>query len=90
MRQNRAAVKEPLLQSLFRPILQRALPMLVRMQWLRKLAQPLWTRFPSLKSRLRRAASGPAPSTAFTQLDDAQVRVLLDLRDATQDSRTRP
>jgi hypothetical protein len=81
-------VNEPLVKSLIRPILQRALP---SMRWLAQLAQPFFVRFPSLKSRLRRAASAPpASATATTELNDAQLRVLLDLRDASQDSRTRP
>jgi hypothetical protein len=84
-------VNEPLVKSLIRPILQRALPTLGRMRWLAKLARPFFVCFPSLKSRLRRAASAPpASATATTELNDAQLRVLLDLRDASQDSRTRP
>jgi len=76
---------------MMRPILQRALPTLGRMPWLARLARPLFIRFPSLKTRLRRAASTPlATATAVTELGDAQLRVLLDLQGAIDDSRTRP
>jgi hypothetical protein len=76
---------------MIRPILQRALPTLGRMPWLARLARPFFIRFPSLKTRLRRAASPPlATGTAVTELSDPQLRVLLDLREAIDDLRTRP
>jgi hypothetical protein len=91
VRQNRPFVNEPLVKSLIRPILQRALPTLGRMPWLARLARPVFLRFPSLKTRLRRAAAAPlAAAPDAVALSDAQLRVLLDLREATEDSRTRP
>jgi hypothetical protein len=67
-----------------RNVLRRVLPALSRRRWLVKLATPVFFLAPSIKARLQRiAAAQPvvAPVRKIV-LNDAQLRVLLDLRDA--------
>jgi hypothetical protein len=72
-----------------RSALRRILPALARRKWVAALAQPLFLALPSLRTRLKRIAQAQpvAPAVREIELDDAQLRVLLDLRDALPPAR---
>jgi hypothetical protein len=69
-----------------RAAVRRLVPFVSRHPFLLALAARALAAFPSLKLRLRSLASEPLPAVA-QQLDDAQLRVLIDLRDAARPRR---
>jgi hypothetical protein len=75
-----------LIPRLARAALRRLVPFVSRHPRLVGLAARAFAAFPSLKLRLRALASQPLPSVA-DHLDDAQLRVLLDLRGAARPPR---
>lgn len=71
---------------LVRALVRWLVPIVSTRPWMVKLAARAFGRFPTLKLRLRRMVSQPVVAPAQTRnLDDAQMRVLIDLREAMQD-----
>jgi hypothetical protein len=75
-----------MIARLARAIVRRLVPFVSRRPTLVALAARAFIAFPSLKLRLRALASRPLPA-ATSQLDDAQLRVLIDLREAVRPPR---
>ena len=68
-----------------RAAVRRLVPFVSTRPWLVAWASRLFARFPSVKLRLQRVMARPLPSGVRTQdLTDAQLRVLVDLRDAQE------
>ena len=67
-----------------RALLRRLLPHVARHRWLVRAASPVFLLVPSLKPRLQRivAAQPVLAPVPKVELNDRQLRVLLDLRDA--------
>ncbi len=57
--------------------------------WLARIAMRAFGAFPTLKLRVRRLLLQPENATAAAVLNDAQVRVLLDLRESAGSRGTR-
>ena len=74
------------LKALVRAVVRWLVPIVSTRPWLVKLAARAFARFPTLKLRLRRMVSQPVVAPTQTRhLDDAKMRVLIDLREAMQD-----
>lgn len=70
-----------------RAAVRALVPVVSTRPWLVALASRVFSLFPSVKLRLQRVMAQPLPSgTRAQELTDAQLRVLIDLRDA-QDAR---
>lgn len=69
-----------------RGVVRRLVPFVSRHRLLVNLAARAFSAFPSLKLRLRALASAPLPAVA-EHLDDAQLRVLIDLREPARPPR---
>lgn len=76
-------------RALARSVLRRVLPVLARRPWLVRMARPVLSLTPSFKARLQRIAAAQPVVAPVRELvlDDAQLRVLLDLRDALPPAR---
>jgi hypothetical protein len=72
--------------GLARAAVRRLVPFVSRHPVLVTLAARAFVAFPSLKLRLRSLASKPLPAV-MGNLDDAQMRVLIDLREAPRPPR---
>jgi predicted ester cyclase len=65
-------------------VLRRGARRVSRHPQLAGMAARVFAAFPALKPRLRRFVLQPDEATARGALNDAQIRVLLDLREATR------
>lgn len=72
-----------MIAALLRGTVRRLVPFVSRHRLLVNLASRAFAAFPSLKLGLRALATSPLPPVA-QQLDEAQLRVLMDLREATR------
>jgi hypothetical protein len=78
------------LKTAARAAVRRLVPVVSTRPWLVALASRAFALFPSVKLRLQRIMAQPLPSGARAQqLTDAQLRVLIDLRDAQETARGR-
>jgi hypothetical protein len=75
-----------MIARLARATVRRLVPFVSRHPVLVTLAARAFVAFPSLKLRLRSLASRPLPAV-MGQLDDAQIRVVIDLREAVRPPR---
>lgn len=67
---------------------RRLVPIVSTRPWLVALASRVFAYFPSVKLRLQRVMAQPLPAgTRVEELSDAQLRVLIDLRDAQERAR---
>ncbi len=69
-----------MIAGLLRGAVRRLVPFVSRHRLLVNLAARAFAAFPSLKLRLRALSTSPLPAVA-QHLDDAQLRVLMDLRE---------
>ena len=73
------------LKSAARGAVRRLVPIVSTRPWLVAAASRVFALFPSVKLRLQRIMAQPLPSgTRVDELTDAQLRVLIDLRDAQE------